>query len=1559
MALNVGDAYISLMLDRAPLTKAMAGGEKDVQAWGNTVEKEVEKAGGHFSKLGSIMSGVFTGVGMAAATKGLELVSGAMGQVKNSVIGTNATLQDSNTAWKTLLGTQQAATDQMKKLKDFANTTPFEFGEVDRSAKNMATFGISVNDTTKYLKLFGDAAAGTNQGMEDVTFWSSRMYDAIKSGKPFGEASARLQEMGVMSGVTRAKLEGLQASGASGDEVWAAYSDSLGRFSGLMGEQAKNWNGLTSTIGDSVNFLLATAGKPIFDKLSLGAGKLVDILGSDKINTFAETFGNQIAAGIDKAFNAVGRLIDGGKRMYDAFKAGEKAAKDLIAAFTSGDFNSAFGPILKTIDLAFGDGAAAKSALFVSKLLSGFQSIRDTVKTVGDAWSGNWQDSDKISSPFVRAAGNVTQLFRDAKTTAQQAWSGNWQDSDQISNPWVRGVGVITKLIADIGPTFDTVKEKIGTVKDTLSGMFSNVTSGGAGGIAALILGPDAGAKVTSALTSISDQLGPIINLIKGANYGDMFASLVSSTQSLGQQIAPLGESVKNLYLAFAPMGAIIGPLTGQFNVWASLAETLGPILTNSLGAALIGVQGALTPLGDLFSQLGTVVSQQGPAFADIGGKLMELWTALTPVFQAAGAVIGVVLVGAVGLLVANIGGLVGMLSGALPGVLNVASGLIDVLTGNVNFLVDMFKGGVAVIGALLRGDFPGAMDAARGAGEKLRADFGQIWSGIRDTAIGVFQAMIGGVTGLVDGFVNTISGYFTSIYNKITGESITPMKINVIQSFTDMISTVGTAVGTWFSDLGTKADGFRDRAVTTFTDFRDKVQALIMAPFTGARDAIGGVMEGFRSAMVGPLSAGLGSMGKFGNGIRDVINWVARALHIPEIPGGPAIPELAKGTKDFQGGPAVVGEEGPELVWMPKHAIVIPHAMSEKLIASGMVPGFADGLNLPSLFDMVRNGPQWLLDKAINAVGLKAPELPGFLNQGAGQFFASVKQWMADAVIGFVKKALPVTPGQIQDMIQFAESQIGLPYIWGGGHGGGLGGPGVGFDCSGFVASVLDKGGISNPHGIVTDFYNWMKQDGGNGVVDIGVSNPFAAPDIQHTGIRLLGSTYESGGPFGGVGKNGTAFESWGSPPDFNPQALGGLTSGRGVDWEKSLQNMKRGIRGQWTAMAGGGIVNETVMGIGADSGTKYLLGEAGKEFIIPESMIPQILAYFTEVLATGELSNSSLIGIPLEMRDGLKKVAAKYLASMPDKMKNPAKLPIPTKIKNPGGIPLQPRAPSVGGGVAEVYGNAGGKGPSILDPTSPDYIGPVGTGAYDQELAGFLDDPTAAINKEWLPRAALVRMARDYKKTQQAADAVGSPATGNTGGSTSGPGAHTSATAGGGDALTQIAGDVRAIRDFLIKTTTEQVGPATVPGSATNAGIGAALIAAINAVSPDKVNLPEQIANPNPVKRGNAEEIPNPNPVKRGNAEEIPNPNPVRRGLPEQIHNPDDAFPEQVANPFGMTHQAARSVIATETRIILQMPDGELIATTIRSSDVAIKDLADGVTLVQAQEMAKIAQH
>ena len=70
--------------------------------------------------------------------------------------------------------------------------------------------------------------------------------------------------------------------------------------------------------------------------------------------------------------------------------------------------------------------------------------------------------------------------------------------------------------------------------------------------------------------------------------------------------------------------------------------------------------------------------------------------------------------------------------------------------------------------------------------------------------------------------------------------------------------------------------------------------------------------------------------------GIKAVNSIINAANFLPGVPAIPNIPELAEGVTNFAGGMALVGEEGPEMVNLPKGSNVITNENSSKLSNAG-----------------------------------------------------------------------------------------------------------------------------------------------------------------------------------------------------------------------------------------------------------------------------------------------------------------------------------------------------------------------------------------------------------------------------------------------------------------------------------------------------------------------------------------------------------------------------------------------------------------------------------------------
>jgi len=153
-------------------------------------------------------------------------------------------------------------------------------------------------------------------------------------------------------------------------------------------------------------------------------------------------------------------------------------------------------------------------------------------------------------------------------------------------------------------------------------------------------------------------------------------------------------------------------------------------------------------------------------------------------------------------------------------------------------------------------------------------------------------------------------------------------------------------------------------------------------------------------------------------------------------------------------------------------------------------------------------------------AAGTAASVYPAAPVPGSGPAVQSKAQLAGPAVTVNASIGLPAR-AKVDAMVRFADSVLGKPYIWGGGHGGW--GPQPGYDCSGFVSAVLHAGGyLSQP----VDTSALVAQPGivpgpGHVVTIYDRALPIGG-NPGHVIISINGQFYESGGtsgPWGGGG--------------------------------------------------------------------------------------------------------------------------------------------------------------------------------------------------------------------------------------------------------------------------------------------------------------------------------------------------------------------------------------------------------------------------------------------------------
>lgn len=181
-------------------------------------------------------------------------------------VATNVLFENFEVQFATLLGSAEEARDRIEEYAAFGATTPFNLPEIVKAGKLLQTFGGEVLATGDNLTMVGDMASSAGAGFSEIAMWVGRAYTAMQSGRPFGEAAARLQELGLLSGENRKALEDLQKAGASSSEQFEKFQEIMGQFTGMMDAQSRTLGGMRSNLEDYEEQIALVGGQPIFDE---------------------------------------------------------------------------------------------------------------------------------------------------------------------------------------------------------------------------------------------------------------------------------------------------------------------------------------------------------------------------------------------------------------------------------------------------------------------------------------------------------------------------------------------------------------------------------------------------------------------------------------------------------------------------------------------------------------------------------------------------------------------------------------------------------------------------------------------------------------------------------------------------------------------------------------------------------------------------------------------------------------------------------------------------------------------------------------------------------------------------------------------------------------------------------------------------------------------------------------------------------------------------------------------------------------------------------------------
>jgi phage-related protein len=486
--------------------------------------------------------------------------------------------------------------------------------------------------------------------------------------------------------------------------------------------------------------------------------------------------------------------------------------------------------------------------------------------------------------------------------------------------------------------------------------------------------GIDISGRLFSALGRGFQMIAPLFNPAILGGFMDMFGKMMPTIQSvvgvLQSALAPVLQTIGDAFAEngpkFAALFEALKPLLG------GIGAVIGQIISQAL--SMLGtIAAVITPVVRVISGvLGPVLTKFAPviafvilAFTNWGGAIVKLipivgkflapivklatWVAqkLGPAFRIAGKVIGLavkawwkVVSTVVGFIVRGVGKAFGFIARVIGSALRVAWNIVRTVWNGIKTVIGTV---LKVIGTVVRTYFNIYKKIVQTVLNVIKTVFRTVWNAIKSVVSGVLNA----IKSVVSNVFNGIKGVARTVWNAIKStvtNVVQGIKTAVSNGFNTMktaISNVWSAVKTAASTAWTAIKNVVSNGVTGVVNFikgiPDKIAGLAGQFLSAGTDlgskVISGIGDGLRSAA--------GFVSDIGSAVKGAIN---SALNLPFTIRGPGplpdftIPAFARGGV-APGGPALVGERGPELVNLPRGSRVHSAADTRRLSAQVTMP--------------------------------------------------------------------------------------------------------------------------------------------------------------------------------------------------------------------------------------------------------------------------------------------------------------------------------------------------------------------------------------------------------------------------------------------------------------------------------------------------------------------------------------------------------------------------------------------------------------------------------------------
>lgn len=249
------------------------------------IEDSADSVSGRFSGLGKMAQS-----GLKVVDKWAKIGATAVAGLASGMIAlgikSNASLETSQVAWTTLLGTQEEAKQMLDDITKYAATTPFSKTGVDTMAKQLHNAGFEGQNLFDQLTKFGNM--GSAFGIqEDSLKEMVRQYSQVQMAQvAYTEDLNILQDRGIpifkglaeVMGVSVAEVKNMAGQGKITADIYNEAINSIASTTeGAMDKQSKTFSGMLSTIEDNAINISQKIIQPLFEKIIQYMPLIIDL----------------------------------------------------------------------------------------------------------------------------------------------------------------------------------------------------------------------------------------------------------------------------------------------------------------------------------------------------------------------------------------------------------------------------------------------------------------------------------------------------------------------------------------------------------------------------------------------------------------------------------------------------------------------------------------------------------------------------------------------------------------------------------------------------------------------------------------------------------------------------------------------------------------------------------------------------------------------------------------------------------------------------------------------------------------------------------------------------------------------------------------------------------------------------------------------------------------------------------------------------------------------------------------------------------------------------------